>query len=591
MVNETKTKSIYQLGQVSFSIHECDLAFEAQLDAILPKMPSEKCKNAASEEIRLGWATDVRALINRILKKHDKCIWLEAACLISPSGKKVLLSGKSGSGKSTTAFALALKYNFTVLANDITLLDPATDEIIRFASPFSLGAETLELVRGTTDIEAGPIILGEWVACPAANEEFNPRAQFDIAMDLALNSTDRSAQCQSISPFEYTRSLLRCSNLLRQSAVEKFQGYLTEATCRSVMGGSLCERLKLILELCGEAEVASPKEMESTDWKRSVSWFSNTLLIQPQQTVTKAPLQDDLLVSIMGLEGSRPGGGGLIALGCGEAPKVHLIDRLPSSGMWVDDRAFVRSIYHAAGMILHLHTSEGVRVITNPDYGSVHDVRLQSGKLYAVSTKTNEVVQLDLIGKPVHVWKFPGEGDVRHLNGLGLWEGRFVVSCFGRFEDPAVWRSHGKGSGIVFDLETDETLWDGLHLPHSPRIDNGRQFICDSGSRRLLMREGNGRSVREIHYPGAFLRGMAFADEHIYVGLSCDRGFRRGEAVESIPNAAIAVVDRASFEPLYQISLPCVEIYDVVVVPPHDSGEVARAFEHFSHGADISLQQ
>ena len=119
------------------------------------------------------------------------------------------------------------------------------------------------------------------------------------------------------------------------------------------------------------------------------------------------------------------------------------------------------------------------------------------------------------------------------------------------------------GKGVVFDLESDKILWSGLTKPHTPRMDrSGRQYICDSGTHKLLIREVDG-SISEVCFPGAFTRGLAFGENHIYVGLSVIR--YKELAPVTLPNARIAILDRLTLNQLGQIDLPCAEIYDIVV--------------------------
>jgi hypothetical protein len=358
------------------------------------------------------------------------------------------------------------------------------------------------------------------------------------------------------------------------------------------------------------------------DAKPSTAWLPNSVLIQPKPVGMKIALQDNLLVSAMG------GNAGLLAINKGNSPKVRVLDRLNSAGIWIGYRSFVRAIY-CQQTIIHLHLPDQVSIITNPNYTHVHDVRVQFGQLLLVSTGTNEVVQLDFTGKLLRRWKFPGEGDTRHLNCLDLWNGRYVVSCFGRFEKVRQFKDDGTGAGIVFDLETDETLWDGLTYPHTPRMHKGRQYVCDSRTNRLLMRECGSSEVRELNFPGAFTRGIAFGAKHMYVGLSairntifqrergqdgntdCGVGGKNGAYVietqpdakaeqckpgaklaadgnpgniaeakeKSISSAKIAVIDIETYQWLDEIDLPCSEVYEIVV-PPDDGGDSLLAYKN-----------
>ncbi|MBS1955858.1 MAG: DUF4915 domain-containing protein [Cyanobacteria bacterium SZAS-4] len=290
--------------------------------------------------------------------------------------------------------------------------------------------------------------------------------------------------------------------------------------------------------------------------------MSNTLLV-PLQTTEEFTLEDDLLVSAVW---KPPYMGGLFSISKGSPTSIRVVDRLSGTGLWRDYDMLVRSIYHSSYMLLHFYGADGTACIVNQSYKQVHDVRFQFGQLYVVSTGTNEVVQLDQGGNLAYQWKFPGEQGSWHLNCIDLWNGRYVVSCFGRKEKPSDYAGSWQEHGVIFDLESGDVLWDGLTKPHTPRMDvDGRQYVCDSETNRLLIRQADG-SITEILFPGAFTRGIAFGKNYIYVGLSAIR--HRGDekiGPNSIPNARIAILDRTSFKQLGQINLPSAEVYDIVI--------------------------
>jgi len=299
----------------------------------------------------------------------------------------------------------------------------------------------------------------------------------------------------------------------------------------------------------------------ATGFKRDVSWFSKTLIGSAQPLQTKLTLQDSLLISATSQEG-KPGG--LFTVSQGAKPVLQIVDRLETSGICLDSGLLVRSVQNPEHMILFFYTADSVWSIATEQLKQVHDIRHMFGQLYVVSTSTNEVVQLDAAGKVMHRWKFPGEGDAWHLNCLDLWDGRYVISCFGKFEKEREFKGRWKGSGILFDLETEEILWDGLSLPHTPRMDEaGRQYICDSGAHKLLVRDADGSNQREVSFPGAFTRGMAFGKNHIYLGLSTLRPSI--ESAVRIPTARIAVLEKGSLQNIGEFDMPCPEIYDILV--------------------------
>jgi len=296
--------------------------------------------------------------------------------------------------------------------------------------------------------------------------------------------------------------------------------------------------------------------------KPDESWLSKTLLIEP--TILEGfALEEDLLISAVW---KPPFMGGLFSLKKGSPTKLTTVDRLSTTGLWKDCDRFVRSIYHTDQMILYVYTSNGTACVANANFRQVHDVRFQFGQIMAVSTGTNEVVQFDADGNISYQWKFPGEQASWHLNCIDVWDGRYVVSCFGRRSNPSQYKGSWKEEGVVFDLESGDVLWSKLTKPHTPRTDaEGRQYVCDSDTNRLLIRNSPAH-VTEIHFPRAFTRGLAFGKNHIYVGLSAIRHRGVDEiGPDSIPNARLAVLDKNTLKIVGQLDLPSAEVYDILI--------------------------
>ncbi len=591
---------MYKLGRTVFGLSHKDPSFEQVLGQLLTHCTDSHFECDLVYDLRLGWNFDLNELLNQLVESHKRCSRLCAASLVSADGQKVLISGGADTGKTTLALALVFGHGWKVISEHSTLLDMERNEIVNFTAPFRLKKGIRDVLENVS-ISLPQFILHDFLPVKEEHSAKDCNGPFDVVVHLE-GEPGTALDCSSMNVAQYVRKILPISNLLASPEnVDRFRAYLTDC-CYQFMGGSIKERIEKVLQICELEKTAVPKgsavetgsagvpgvmketataakqqtiEINDTEWTRCLSWLSNTILVPPSTPVTKAGLQDDLLVSIMGpVDGRRldisntgPVFGGLLALSRGAAPTLRVVDRLPSSGIWIDHRAFVRAI-SCEQMVLHLHTREGMRVIASTDCSFVHDVRLQFGQLYVVSTGTNEVVQLSLSGKILRRWKFPGEADSRHLNCMDLWNGRYVVSCFGRFEKPGAYPQNGAGEGVVFDLETDETIWDGLHFPHTPRMDDGRQFVCDSGSSRLLIRDCDNTKVREVYFPGSFTRGIAFGPKCIYVGLSCIRDAIRGQSVPSIPNARIAILDRTTFELIDEVNVPGLEIYDIMVVTP-----------------------
>jgi uncharacterized protein (TIGR03032 family) len=77
--------------------------------------------------------------------------------------------------------------------------------------------------------------------------------------------------------------------------------------------------------------------------------------------------------------------------------------------------------------------------------------------------------------------------------------------------------------GILMDVPSGEIAARGLSMPHSPRWHDGRLWLLESGTGRLLrmdMNSGKGQAVAEL--PG-FARGLALIDPNAFIGRGGSR--------------------------------------------------------------------
>jgi uncharacterized protein (TIGR03032 family) len=70
------------------------------------------------------------------------------------------------------------------------------------------------------------------------------------------------------------------------------------------------------------------------------------------------------------------------------------------------------------------------------------------------------------------------------------------------------------------DVATGEVIARGLSMPHSPRWYGGRLWVCESGAGTLGYVEPNTGKYRPIAETPGFTRGLDFAGNVAFVGLS-----------------------------------------------------------------------
>lgn len=233
--------TLYQLGQVAFSLAE--LEPDHELDCLFPRhrSPYDHLVEFPSNE------RNVRSIINQVLAYHSDCLWFDAACLLSPEGKRTLISGGSGSGKSTTSMALVFGQGWKVYSEDVTLIDPLKRVLLSFASPFSLKTGTKELLHAALGTVPSPICMDEWLPPGETAIAETCPVHFDSVILFENARAGGPLECEEISASDYVRRLLPISNLIhKEDGPERVTDYIGSAKCFHVKGGTLPERMSIV---------------------------------------------------------------------------------------------------------------------------------------------------------------------------------------------------------------------------------------------------------------------------------------------------------------------------------------------------------
>ncbi len=269
---------------------------------------------------------------------------------------------------------------------------------------------------------------------------------------------------------------------------------------------------------------------------------------------------------------SCPNEGGLVALG----PRgLSILDCHDTTGLFADEQRFVRAYQTFDGCHLDLFEDDRHRTLFLPQVVDVHDVFVDGEILYAVSTGTNEVLAYDLGGRLLERIAYPGKEDAHHLNCLGRIQGGLVISAFGRFQENRGWAGGlSEGRGLVIglrDTQAAHPLFDGLDQPHTPCEHAGWSYVCDSRNNCLIRISGDRREILE--FPSGYVRGLGFAQDTLYVGLSASRN----QSTEHT-KARVAVVNLATFSIHAHIDLPFAEIFAIAPVHPHRLDAIHRHY-------------
>ncbi|MGR3485893.1 MAG: TIGR03032 family protein [Paracoccaceae bacterium] len=163
-----------------------------------------------------------------------------------------------------------------------------------------------------------------------------------------------------------------------------------------------------------------------------------------------------------------------------------------------------------------------------------------------------------------------------HLNGLAMDGTRpAFVTAVSRSDTIDGWRDRRASGGVVVDVDTGEIACEGLSMPHSPRLHDGRLWVLNSGTGELGWVEGG--TFHPLAFCPGFTRGLAFAGGFAFVGLSRPR-YKRFEGLDldrrlreadSEPWTGIQAIDLSTGRcaEWFRIDGKVAELYDVALMP------------------------
>lgn len=249
------------------------------------------------------------------------------------------------------------------------------------------------------------------------------------------------------------------------------------------------------------------------------------------------------------------------------------------------------------GTALALGTYEGIRIYQNiaapgeaglyvpaamhyTGSTGIHEVEWDSdGQLWFVNTRFSALSTLDPLLHFRALWRpfFVPElvdADCCHLNGMAMADGRpEIVTALGMAGDRDGWRRTAPDDGIA--MRTDQTiLRRGLSLPHSPVVRDEGIWLLESGWGRIILLSRDGRDESEVRQFDGIVRGLVFAGEVAFLGLSHVRP--NSGAVSAIIEARMAgpettqihALDPRSGRTIGHAELPFVgEISSITFVP------------------------
>ncbi len=157
----------------------------------------------------------------------------------------------------------------------------------------------------------------------------------------------------------------------------------------------------------------------------------------------------------------------------------------------------------------------------------VHEMAFaDDGALWFVNTRFCCLCTLDLHSSFVPRWRPPFISrlvpeDRCHLNGMALVDGRpRYATALATTDTVEGWRPHKVRGGVLFDVPTNRVLLEGLSMPHSPCMYQGKLWLQESGDGSLGWVDLDAKKYRKICELPGFTRGLDFVGPLAFVGLS-----------------------------------------------------------------------
>ena len=208
-----------------------------------------------------------------------------------------------------------------------------------------------------------------------------------------------------------------------------------------------------------------------------------------------------------------------------------------------------------------------------------HEMAWVGDELWIVNTRFSCLCTLDPEYSFVPRWRPPFVSslvaeDRCHLNGLAVAQGEAkYVTAHGRTDEQEGWRSGKANGGVLIDVPTGQIVVDGLSMPHSPRVYDGKVWLLHSGRGELAVVDADAGQVTTVTRLPGYTRGLAFHEHYAFVGLSKIREtatFGGVPIADDLENrkCGVYVVDIRNGETaaFLEFKTGCEEIFDVQIL-------------------------
>lgn len=322
-----------------------------------------------------------------------------------------------------------------------------------------------------------------------------------------------------------------------------------------------------------------------------------------------APSEKFALTASRGFSDWLAGTGGALAFTTYQAGKVFFLGLKPDGRLSIFERSFPRcmglAISEDAGTLMlatqtqlyRLHNvlpKGGQQGIYDAVYAprqtwitgdiDIHDVAFGAigpvfvNTLFSCIATVSDGFSFRPLWRPSFISRLAAE-DRCHLNGLAMQDGHpRYATCVSRSDVSDGWRDRRVTGGIVLDVTSDEIVTEGLSMPHSPRMRNGKLWLLNSGTGEFgWIDPATGKFSALTFCPG-YARGLALIGDYAVIGLSLPRDNRTFQGLpldgalkdhDAEPRCGLLVVDLNTGDTVDWVRIEGVitELFDVAFLP------------------------